>query len=214
MDKIEIYKIIVEINRTIETATLYIKKDLDLPTSLIESLDKIGDMTTTIEAYWKMSNDTNIIAEIEKINRSTLFQINSWRIIDQKTRISITDCIRSLQYIIKQGVAGEPQQVDTNTVIQGACIVPDGVLQRLKDSGMIDDANSRPIKWLKSKALLAYFADVANDKLSLKHGEKRTIRPFEVLFGKKGLTSAINDYKKTGDFPIGNKDIDDLFAEE
>ena len=89
--------------------------------------------------------------------------------------------------------------------------IPENILEELQRQGFIEDAKSNLLKWKKSKSLLAYFVDVANDKLSLKHGEKRTIKPFETLFGVDGLTSAINDYKKTGGFPVGYKDIDKLF---
>lgn len=112
MEKIEIYKTIITLKRIVEATALYLKKDLQLPALLIEDLDKIGDMGTTIEDYWERTKDTHVVAQIEKINRATLFQVNSWRGLDieQKTMISITDCIRSLRYIIKQGEAVEPQQ--------------------------------------------------------------------------------------------------------
>lgn len=68
-----------------------------------------------------------------------------------------------------------------------------------------------PLVWNPSKALLAYFVDVANDHYKLKHGEKRIIKPFELMFDQKGLTGAINDYKKTGDLPVGHEGIKALF---
>jgi hypothetical protein len=91
-------------------------------------------------------------------------------------------------------------------------IIPDNLLQALQEYGFIENAAAKPVKWLKTKSLLAYFAEVANDKLNLKHGEKRQIKPFETLFDVSGLISAKNDYKKTGDFPIGHEDIDKLFS--
>lgn len=71
-------------------------------------------------------------------------------------------------------------------------------------------------KWLKSKALLAYFADRASEYLELGKGEydgKRKIswKPFETLFGNKGLSGAKRDYQKTGTLPDGYKDVDKLF---
>jgi len=68
-----------------------------------------------------------------------------------------------------------------------------------------------PLVWNETKGLLAYFVDVANDHYKLKHGEKRIIKPFELMFDQKGLTGAINDYKKTGDLPIGYERIMALF---
>jgi hypothetical protein len=84
----------------------------------------------------------------------------------------------------------------------------------LQENGYIEDTTTRPLKWLKSKLLLAYFVDVANDELNLKHGSKRRIRPFEELFNVEGLTVAISNYKKTGDLPIGCVDVDKLFKNQ
>jgi hypothetical protein len=90
-------------------------------------------------------------------------------------------------------------------------IIPDNIWNELEKRGFIGNAKALPVKWLKSKALLAYFVDVANDKLNLKHGEKQRIRPFEMLFGVSGLVSAKNDYKKTGGLPVDYGHIDKLF---
>ncbi|MDR1223408.1 MAG: hypothetical protein LBL07_11110 [Tannerella sp.] len=94
--------------------------------------------------------------------------------------------------------------------------IPDALLNILPDlqqAGCIENTEDRPLKWLKSKTLLAYFVDVANENLSLKDsGERRKIKPFETLFNERGLTGCINEYKnKTGQLPNGYRDIDKLF---
>lgn len=102
----------------------------------------------------------------------------------------------------------QPDKIDnpaTNLVL------PDEVLKKLERGGYIENTTERPLKWKKTKSLLAYFVETANDTLNLKHGVKRQIKPFEILFNVTGLTSAINDYKKTGDLPIGHNDILNLF---
>lgn len=221
MEKIEIYKTIITLKRIVEATALYLKKDLQLPTLLIEDLDKIGDMGKTIEDYWERTKDTHVVAQIEKINRATLFQLNSWRgaDIEQKTMISVTNCIRSLRCIIQQHEAEEPQQIEPNTAEQNLtnetvepekCIIPDDILQELKDSGMIGDAHRRPLKWLESKFLLAYFVVGMCEKYSLKHGVKRKIAPFEKLFNLKGITTAINDVKKRRKKPVKASEIESI----
>ena len=85
--------------------------------------------------------------------------------------------------------------------------IPPEILLALEQNGFIA---LNPLKWLKSKALLGYFVEGMNDKYDLKHGEKRMIQPFETMFGKSGLSGAINDYKKTGNLPIGYKIIDNI----
>ena len=92
-------------------------------------------------------------------------------------------------------------------------LLPNMLLVKLQQSGCIKDITVRPLKWEKSKSLLAYFVDVANDKLNLKKGQKRQIKPFETLFNVLGLTDCINEYQnKTGQPPQGYKDIDNLFT--
>jgi hypothetical protein len=78
--------------------------------------------------------------------------------------------------------------------------------------GVTDNSeNVKRLKWTgKSKSLLAYFIDKITDKYNLKHGEKRMINPFETMFKVTRITSAINNYKKTGDLPIEHEIIDEL----
>lgn len=71
-------------------------------------------------------------------------------------------------------------------------------------------------KWLKSKALLAYFADLASEYLGLGKGEyngktKTSWKPFEDLFGIKSLAVAKQDFQKTGNLPYGNTEVEKLF---
>lgn len=86
------------------------------------------------------------------------------------------------------------------------------IIQKAIQAGLCDNN----YKWLKSKALLAYFAHVTSDYLNLGKGEHNgrkyvSWKPFETLFKIKGLSGAKNDYQKTGTFPYGSKDIDKLF---
>ena len=88
-------------------------------------------------------------------------------------------------------------------------IDPD-VLQKLEQNGLVAQ---NPLKWLKSKSLFAYFVDVYTEKYSKdhKHGDKKKLKPFEILFGIDDIKGRINDYKnKTGSLPIGYKTIDDI----
>jgi len=140
------------------------------------------DESNVIERYY-----ANLVKEQEKDNSYTL---EWWREIEQQAKQAIE------------------QENSTDKYEQ---IIPDNLLNKLQKQGFIETSQELPLKWLKKKALLAYFVDVANDKLNLKYGEKRQIRPFETLFNVSCLTSAINDYKKIGDLPIGYKDIDKLF---
>jgi len=88
--------------------------------------------------------------------------------------------------------------------------LPGDLLDKMEANKLI---KKNPLKWLKSKSLLAYFVDVANEKLNLKYGQKRLIKPFEMMFNISGLAGCISEYKnKTGQYPQGYKDIDNLFV--
>ena len=86
------------------------------------------------------------------------------------------------------------------------------IISKAIEAGLCDNN----YKWLKSKALLAYFADRASEYLKLGKGEydgktKTSWKPFEALFGIDGLSGAKRDYQKTGTLPDGYKDVDNLF---
>lgn len=116
------------------------------------------------------------------------------------------------ELIIPDNVLNESQPVGfiEKEQPQQQRLIPPNILSKLQDVGFIENATAHTLKWLKSKSLLAYFVEVANDKLDLKHGQQRQIKPFETMFNVTGLTSSINDYKKTGQLPIGHKIVDKI----
>ncbi|SFG71565.1 DUF6043 family protein [Prevotella sp. KH2C16] len=72
-------------------------------------------------------------------------------------------------------------------------------------------------QWLKTKSLLAYFADCASEYLNLSRaeqdGKKKTYwKPFEALFGVSGLANYKNTYtNKTGKLPTGHEIVETIF---
>lgn len=86
-------------------------------------------------------------------------------------------------------------------------------LRRAIEAGLCDEN----YQWLKTKMLLAYFADIACDKLSLSRAEqdgkpKTNWKPFETLFGISGLSFSRNIYRnKTGNLPKGFEEVDSIF---
>lgn len=115
---------------------------------------------------------------------------------------NVTKFIECIDFEIKRL---EPKTKKANTTFQ----IPTDLLDKLEQGGFIQ---KEPLQWLKSKSLLAYFVDMANDKLNLKHGQKRSIKPFEDMFDVSGLTGCMNEYKnKTGQPPQGYEDVNKLF---
>ena len=102
------------------------------------------------------------------------------------------------------------------------CVIPSVVVGDLTLNGIIEPNTS---KWLKSKALCAYFVQNVFEKADreciskyknkytnnhFRRGERHKIEPFESLFGMKGLSGAINDNKKTESRPIGSDEIEEI----
>lgn len=87
------------------------------------------------------------------------------------------------------------------------------MFKALIEAGLCDDQ----YHWKSTKALLAYLAEVATEKLRLntavQDGQSKTaFKPFETLFHVSGLSSAKNTYKnKTGSLPKGAETIDGIF---
>lgn len=88
------------------------------------------------------------------------------------------------------------------------------VLQKAIENKLCDEY----YHWKESKALLAYFAEVANDKLGLSNSmqdgeDKISWKPFEQLFHVKNLKDCRNNYRnKTGKLPNGSDIVDELFS--
>ncbi len=131
---------------------------------------------------------------------------------DKEILKPLTDYLYSTEVgrLVQDIMFGEPQQIS----LPGVLDTDKGkeLLQRTRDNGFCDEV----FNWLKSKALLAYYADKANDYLGIRQGEydgrkKTSWKPFETLFNVKGLAGARNDYQKTGTLPDGSTDIDLLF---
>lgn len=130
-------------------------------------------------------------------NYSDLFNIND---------LEMGNVFDEWQLLINENIKQDTEKRNkANTKFQ----IPTDLLDKLEQGGFIQ---KEPLQWLKSKSLLAYFVDVANDKLNLKHGQKRSIKPFEDMFNVSGLTGCMNEYKnKTGQLPQGYEDVDKLF---
>jgi hypothetical protein len=111
--------------------------------------------------------------------------------------------INTEKYPIQNLIDSQNRMKQRDTTYQ----IPPEILQALEQNGCI---TQNPLQWLKTKSLLGYFVEAMNDKYSLKHGEKRMIKPFETMFNVSGLSGAINDYKKTGDLPIEHAIIDKM----
>lgn len=109
---------------------------------------------------------------------------------------------------------------------EGAVILPDvlntdeakKVFLKAIQAGLMSKEGTR-YKWNDTKQLLAYFAEKMSDKFSMEKrlnnkGEKMTSwKPFENMFGIKGLKDAKQDWLKTNTkfTPTGYEKVDALF---
>jgi hypothetical protein len=85
--------------------------------------------------------------------------------------------------------------------------IPPEILQALEQNGCI---TQNPLQWSKEKNLFAYFVVCMCEKFNLKHGQNRTLKPFESCFGISGLSGIINDIKKVGTPPADYEIINDI----
>jgi len=100
-----------------------------------------------------------------------------------------------------------PTELDTNEARK--------LFQKAIEAGLMSKTTSG-YEWNKSKALCAYFADRASENLGLSKRQydgraKISWKPFETLFNLTGLSTARNDYQKTGTLPNGSENVDSLF---
>ena len=98
--------------------------------------------------------------------------------------------------------------------------VPDYIWERLQEAGYI---TREPLKWHKSKALFAYFVELACEKYDIttevdRNGQWppdkiRNLKPFEILFGIDDLKGKIREYKKPGrkGKPLGHEEVEKIF---
>jgi len=85
------------------------------------------------------------------------------------------------------------------------------LFNRAINAGLVVESGNG-YEWRGLKSELAYFAELASEHLNLQHGEKRnSFKPFETIFGFKGLSGAANDYKKLGKVPCKHKEIEKIF---
>ena len=178
------------------------QKDLPISNNLINSLKCLE------------SNTEEQIKEVEKglsINVYNDINTSSLR-YDFSNGVFIY--YHEINRLIHSIAMAKEKPTDTNATAKTAAqvTIPDYLLNEMQKRGYIEDKAAKPLKWLETKSLLAYFVDVANEELKLKKGDKRQIRPFETMFNETGLIGCINEYKnKTGQLPHGYKEIDDLF---
>lgn len=116
----------------------------------------------------------------------------------------------------EQRVTDEQEESHQNSPAYSG-ILPEKLVDDMIAKGLVERAGNG-LKWLKTKALLAYFAELASEKYGLGNGEyngkiKTAWKPFETLFGINGLSVARNDNLKTGTQPNGYRKIDELFRE-
>ena len=150
------------------------------------------------------------ISKYEKCMRDSISQASDTGLCSVYNVISIV-----WNYVLSEAIIAELKQQAVKL-----SILPDelnndeakSIISKAIAKGLCDNNNC----WLKTKALLAYFADRARDHLNLGQGEydgstKTSWKPFESLFGVNGLSGAKRDYQKTGTLPNGHNIVDELF---
>lgn len=127
-----------------------------------------------------------------------------------------------LQNRMEGNTVGEPMadRADTSTGdptrpdLPEALNAPDAeaILQRAVEVGLCDEGYN----WLKSKRLLAWFANAVSERLNLGKGitadgrPRTSWRPFEILFKQKGLATTLADLRRVGEEPADRDLVDEV----
>lgn len=186
-------------------------------------ITEIGNIITSIKQACNYIVDTNDdigalkIVELEDDVKALLHCNKSDFTSDNRLKyfMAITPLVNNIRFVktffkeycnkeLKSGNITLPSELDTE---RAKALLQSAIQNKLCDNNY---------KWLKTKSLLAYFADKASEYLNLDKGEydgkaKTSWKPFETLFNIKGLSGAKNDYQKTGTLPDGYKKVDELF---
>jgi hypothetical protein len=145
-------------------------------------------------------------------------------IINDTNEINIEEINQQLETIeqINTKIDSEIKSINTNLSPKQLNFLVEGLIEL----GCIDEKNKgdliaflgiqnrkqsiNTIKWKKSKMLCAYFVDKFNCDILNK--DRIIWKPFEALFSQSKLVDSRNHYRnKTGDKPMGYKDINVLF---
>lgn len=158
----------------------------------------------SLEEFWRLKFILDRLREIRD-ERSNINVANN---------INRNGCSKTTQLSIKP-IEAKLSKKQANCLINGLisleCVdknSKDGFLAFLGVNKTTEIIN--PIEWKKSKMLCAYFVDKFNCDILNK--DRIIWKPFEALFSQSKLVDSRNHYKnKTGDKPMGYKDIDVLF---
>ena len=190
--------------------------------SIYNSLEVENEASYIIEQILKAEREQylSLKNEVKPIYSQTMlerFRKLRYFISDKIQGFSVEIPYELMDYV---QISGEEQEKPPKTGNDGSAALPEELnteeaitlLQKAVKIGLCDDS----YKWLKSKALLAYFADKASEYLGLGKGEydgrkKVSWKPFETLFVLEKLSLAKQDYQKTGTLPSGYMDVDRLF---
>ena len=106
MEKIDAYKLLTDIRKTIYEAEIYVNKNIDMPSEIIADLNKLEDLAKNLEAYVLMTKDKGLISEVEKIPRLPLHNMLNRYDLGVKTAQSILKGWRCLIRIAPQNISG------------------------------------------------------------------------------------------------------------
>jgi hypothetical protein len=132
-------------------------------------------------------------------------------VLELKDIANFFGCTIDKKYQTSKMIKINKQLKDNELFSKAGYKIPDTILQALEREGCI---TQNPLVWLKTKRLFAYFVFCCCEKYSLKHGEKRKIQPFEVMFGIEKISGAINDIKRDGKPPVEFEKINEIVGIE
>ena len=107
MEKIEAYRILIDIRRIINSARLLVECQTSLSSEAVGDFRILGDLAKSVEAYAMMSKDIDLIKEVEQTQRYSLYDVLDHYELDEVTRDSLIKCLQSFAHVAPQNLAND-----------------------------------------------------------------------------------------------------------
>lgn len=202
MEDYKAFEALARIRQTVHDAGLCVANEIPCGSVLKRNLNRLEELAYIVRAYYDATKDEAFAREVASVPRHVFPQIIAWKKLQSKTQVSVAHCFKILHDIATH--TNEPQQIHDEPeakpmgLDEKLAFVPETHREAAKAifEGLLRDGwiKSTPtgFEWIKpkTKAIVCYFADLANDKWELRNkgGNKSKWQVFANLFAMETKT--------------------------
>lgn len=221
MEDNKAFEALARIRQTVHDAGLCVANEIPCGSVLKRDLNRLEELAYIVRAYYDATKDEAFAREVASVPRHVFPQIIAWKKLQSKTQTSVARCFKVLYEIATH----EPQQTHDEPEAKPMglddklAFVPETHREAAKATfeGLLHDGwikcTPTGFEWAKNtkKALICYFADLANDKWELrnKDGNKSEWQAFANLFAMEAKSFRYwrsDQRNHTGEVPPKNGD--------